>query len=79
MKARFGIALEQLKCSIEVKGERLGLLEMRKHLTHYFKGFEGAREMRQQLLTSNDADWVVKTLGEIHETLSEDAHTTKVA
>jgi tRNA-dihydrouridine synthase len=52
---------------------------MRKHLTHYFKGFEGAREMRQQLLTSNDADWVVKTLGEIQETLSEDAHTTKVA
>ncbi len=79
LKARFGIALEQLKCSIEVKGERLGLLEMRKHLTHYFKGFEGAREMRQQLLTSTDADWVVKTLGEIHETLSEDAQTTKVA
>jgi tRNA-dihydrouridine synthase B len=79
LKARFGIALEQLKCSIEVKGERLGLLEMRKHLTHYFKGFEGAREMRQQLLTSNDADWVVKTLGEIQETLPEDAHTTKVA
>jgi len=79
LKARFGIALEQLKCSIEVKGTRLGLLEMRKHLTHYFKGFEGARDMRQKLLTSDDADWVVKSLQEIHDGLSEDAQTTLVA
>ena len=72
LKFRFGIALEQLKCSIEVKGPRLGLLEMRKHLTHYLKGFEGARDMRQRLLTSDDADWVVKTLGEIHQSLPDE-------
>src|SRR5579859_667822 len=72
LKFRFGIALEQLKCSIEVKGPRLGLLEMRKHLTHYLKGFEGARDMRQKLLTSDDADWVVKTLGEIYNSLSDE-------
>jgi nifR3 family TIM-barrel protein len=79
LKARFGIALEQLKCSIEVKGQRLGLLEMRKHLTHYFKGFEGARDMRQKLLTSDDTDWVVKTLQDIYDNLAEDAQTTLVA
>jgi tRNA-dihydrouridine synthase B len=73
LKARFGIALEQLKCSLEVKGPRLGLLEMRKHLTHYFKGYEGARDMRQKLLTSDDPDWVVKTLTEICESVPEDA------
>ncbi len=72
LKFRIGVALEQLKCSIEVKGSRLGLLEMRKHLTHYLKGFEGARDMRQKLLTSDDADWVVKALAEIHEQLSEE-------
>ena len=69
LKFKLGIALEQLKCSIEVKGTRMGLLEMRKHLTHYLKGFEGARDLRQRLLTSDDADWVVKTLGEIYESL----------
>jgi len=72
LKFRVGVALEQLKCSIEVKGERMGLLEMRKHLSHYLKGFEGAKDIRQKLLTTNDADWVVKTLGEIHQSLSEE-------
>lgn len=72
LKFRFGIALEQLKCSVEVKGPRMGLLEMRKHLTHYLKGFEGAKDMRQRLLTSDDADWVIKTLSEIHQSLPED-------
>jgi len=72
LKFRIGVALEQLKCSIEVKGERLGLLEMRKHLSHYLKGFEGAKDMRQKLLTTDDAEWVVRTLGEIHQSLPEE-------
>jgi tRNA-dihydrouridine synthase B len=72
LKFRFGVALEQLRCSIEVKGPRMGLLEMRKHLTHYLKGFEGAKDMRQKLLTSDDADWVVRTLEEIYLSLPED-------
>lgn len=69
LKFRIGVAVEQLKCSLEVKGERLGLLEMRKHLTHYLKGFEGARDLRQKLLTTDDADWVVKALEELHQAL----------
>ncbi len=72
LKFRFGVALEQLECSIEVKGPRLGLLEMRKHLTHYFKGFEGARDMRQKLLTSDDPDWVLKSLEEIYQNMPEE-------
>jgi nifR3 family TIM-barrel protein len=71
VKFKVGVALEQLKCSIEVKGPRLGLLEMRKHLTHYLKGFEGARDMRQKLLTVDDAEWVVKSLEEIYHSLPE--------
>ncbi len=73
LKFKIGIALEQLKCSIEVKGPRMGLLEMRKHLSHYLKGFEGARDMRQRLLTSDDTDWVVKTLTEIFESIPDGA------
>jgi nifR3 family TIM-barrel protein len=72
LKFRVGIALEQLRCSVEVKGPRMGLLEMRKHLTHYLKGFEGAKELRQRLLTSDDAEWVMKTLADIHEGLPEE-------
>ncbi len=72
LKFRVGVALEQLQCSVGVKGERMGLLEMRKHLTHYLKGFEGAKDMRQLLLTSNDTAWVLKTLSDIHQSLPEE-------
>lgn len=79
LKFRLGVALEQLRCSIEVKGERLGLLEMRKHLTHYLKGFEGARDMRQKLLTSDDSDWVLRELEAIYRSLPEDQAALTVA
>ncbi len=72
LKFRVGMALEQLKCSLEVRGPRMGLLEMRKHLTQYLKGFPGAKETRQRLLTSDDADWVVKSLTEFHESLPDE-------
>jgi tRNA-dihydrouridine synthase B len=71
LKFRISVALEHLKGSIEVKGDQLGMMEMRKHLTHYLKGFEGAREMRQKLLTSNDAGWVIQQLAEFHESLPD--------
>jgi tRNA-dihydrouridine synthase B len=71
LKFRLGVALEHLKGSIGAKGERLGLLEMRKHMTHYLKGFVGARELRQKLLTSIEAGWVIRQLTEYHESLPE--------
>ncbi len=46
-------------------------MEMRKHLTHYLKGFEGARDMRQKLLTSDDPEWVVRTLEDIQRSMPE--------
>ncbi len=79
LKFRVGVALEQLKCSIEVKGERMGLLEMRKHLTHYLKGFEGAKDIRGSLLTSQDSVWVLKTLEDLYNALPEEDPALPVA
>lgn len=62
--ARLEVAREQLLASLARKGERLGLLEMRKHLTHYLKGFEGARAARQKILTSEDPGFVLRALEE---------------
>lgn len=59
---RLRLAADHLKASLALKGPKMGLWEMRKHLTHYIKGFEGARDMRQKLLTSEDASWVMETL-----------------
>jgi tRNA-dihydrouridine synthase B len=62
LKFRLALAAEHLESSLACKGPKMGLLEMRKHLTHYIKGFEGARETRQNLLTSEDAPWVLESL-----------------
>ncbi len=40
------IALRQLKYEVELKGERKGVLEMRKHIIWYTRGMPKARELR---------------------------------
>lgn len=53
---RVAIAKEHLKKSIEVKGDRVGILELRRHLTNYFKGLPDFKQTRLKLVTSYDAD-----------------------
>lgn len=42
--------LEHCELSVAIKGERLGMLEMRRHLSSYVKGFDGASELRGKLV-----------------------------
>ena len=42
--------LEHCELAVRIKGERKGMLEMRRHLSSYVKGFDGASEMRQKLV-----------------------------
>ena len=48
------IALEHLKLSIKWKGEKLGILEMRRHYTNYFRGLPQIKTYRSQLVESMD-------------------------
>lgn len=40
--------------SLEWKGPRAGVFEMRRHYAQYFRGLEGARQWRSRLVDSND-------------------------
>ena len=51
---RVAIAKEHLAKSLEVKGERAGILEMRRHLSNYFKGLPDFKQTRLRLVTEND-------------------------
>jgi len=51
---RVELAKKHFAKSIEVKGPRVGLLEMRRHLSCYFKGLPNFKEMRLALVTEND-------------------------
>lgn len=42
--------IEHCELAVKIKGERTGMLEMRRHLSSYVKGFDGASEMRQKLV-----------------------------
>ena len=64
---RVAIAKEHLAKSIEVKGERVGVLEMRRHLSNYFKGLPNFKDTRMQLVTENDP----ATLMEVIDSISE--------
>jgi tRNA-dihydrouridine synthase B len=43
-------AIEQLNLMVEAKGEHRGVLEMRKHLVAYLRGFRGASHLRAELV-----------------------------
>ena len=60
-------AKEHLAKSIEIKGERVGILEMRRHLSCYFKGLPDFKETRLKLVTSLSPDEIYSILDYIEE------------
>lgn len=55
------IILEHAKLAYKTKGEQ-GIVELRKHLCWYIKGFEGARGLRQKLVLVNSITDIKKIL-----------------
>ncbi len=58
---------EHLEMSIKWKGEVLGIAEMKRHYTNYFKGIAHFKEHRMKLVTSFDLDEIRETLFWIRE------------
>ena len=56
---------KHLQFSIQWKGEVLGILEMRRHYTNYFKGFPHFKEDRMALVTSNNLEEILERLDRI--------------
>jgi nifR3 family TIM-barrel protein len=53
--------------SLEEKGSHTGVLEMRRHLSHYFKSLPDFKDTRSRLVTENDARQVFAILDYIGE------------
>ncbi|MFA5188688.1 MAG: tRNA dihydrouridine synthase DusB [Patescibacteria group bacterium] len=58
------VALEHAALNYKLKGKQ-GILEMRKHLAWYFKGFSGAHDLRQKLIQVNSLKEVKDILGNL--------------
>ena len=52
LENRVAACRQHLEKSIEWKGEKLGLIEMKRHYANYFKGIPDFKEYRMQLVTS---------------------------
>lgn len=59
------IAIKHCEVSVKTKGEKLGMLEMRKHLAAYIKGIPRAKEYREQLVRVETLDEAIKIIEEI--------------
>ncbi len=64
---RVALAKHHLEKSIEFKGEKVGILEMRRHLSCYFKGLSHFKETRLKLVTLDNVDELNETLDYIAE------------
>lgn len=55
--------LEHCELAVRIKGEKRGMLEMRRHLSSYVKGFDGASDMRNRLVrveTISEAEAILR-------------------
>jgi len=66
---RVEAAKNHLLWSVEWKGERQGVVEMRRHYATYFKGIPNFKEHRHKLVTLDASEEVVKALDNVLEVL----------
>jgi len=67
IEERVEAARKHLKHSIEWKGERLGVVEMRRHYTNYFRGFRNIKPFRSRLVTTYEPENIFAILDEIED------------
>ena len=56
--------------SLEWKGERLGIFEMRRHYTNYFRGLPNFKPFRMRLVQSEDPQEIYEILDEVAGTMA---------
>lgn len=60
------VVKEHLDFSVKWKGERTGIVEMRRHYANYFKGIENFKPTRMKLVTLDTKEELLEVLNGIH-------------
>ena len=71
IKERAAACRKHFEFSLRWKGEKLGVLEMRRHYTNYFRGFPDMKSFRSQLVSSQEPKELFAILKEIENHYSE--------
>lgn len=67
LAARIAVVRAHLDFSVRWKGEKLGILEMRRHYTNYFKGMSHFKPYRTRLVQEESFAEILATLEEIEQ------------
>jgi nifR3 family TIM-barrel protein len=67
MSERVEAALAHFEMGLKWKGEKLGVVEMRRHYGNYFRGIQDFKEHRIKLVTEDNPDCVRELLLEVKE------------
>jgi tRNA-dihydrouridine synthase len=65
LSERANAAQRHLELSVDWKGEKLAIAEMRRHYGNYFRNFPNFKELRQTLVTSDSLEMLRATFDEI--------------
>ena len=71
MEERVAAARRHLQMAIDWKGEKLGVLETRRHYSNYFKGIPNFKPYRTKMIDSDSADDVFAAIEEAREAFSD--------
>ena len=75
---RVEAAKQHLRHSIEWKGEKLGVLEMRRHYANYFRSYPGIKPFRKELVEEISPKKLFALLNQIEERFGEFQMATKI-
>ncbi len=70
LSERIRVCKKHLTFSIEWKGDKKGIFEMRRHYTNYFRGISHFKEYRKQLVEAMTESEVIDILGVVEEKFS---------
>ena len=62
LEERVSICKQHLLHSLDWKGEKLGIAEMKRHYSNYFKGIPNFKSCRIKMITSESSDEILKIL-----------------
>ncbi|KEO73282.1 tRNA dihydrouridine synthase DusB [Anditalea andensis] len=71
LEERIKVTKKHLDFSVEWKGEKLGILEMRRHYTNYFRGMPNFKAYRTQMVTTESYAEVCTILDQVGEVYAD--------
>lgn len=68
---RIAVAKKHLDFSVEWKGPKLGILEMRRHYTNYFRGMPNFKQYRTEMVTAETYEHVCEILEQVSDVYAD--------